>query len=335
MNSRLLLGLALVCFLSGCSDVPRSPTAPIPDPTLNNLIIQSVSTFITVGDYRLYSVRIRVREASATPVTISRIVLQFRGDGIAVSRTFSNIAENAIGPSASVELDDLHVADESHEFDSARTILVTVTYAAAGQMGAAVVETPVPNCATFFEVWGASNLIAVKESMQMYGGIETGCSPTYYPVDASSIEWRTLNPTVASINRSGVITGLANGLATIQGTYGRTVSSHKVRVGPLVGPPAKVEVQGWRTARPGHEFRLYLQAEWPDGIKRDVTDAARWESSNPSIATMSSGGNTTAGSEGIVSIKGTYDGVSATAPLGDDDSGSCPCRHTGTRHQSR
>src|SRR5688572_24821491 len=158
-------------LVTGCGpDAPGSPTEPRPDPTLENLAVQSISTFITVGDYRIYSVRVRVIETSAVPSTISSISLQFLGGGVPPTRTFENIAKNAIAPRASVELDDLQVVDDRHELDSATTILATVTYAASGRTGTVVAGTAIPNCANYFDVWGPY-LIAVAEVVQMSAGL--------------------------------------------------------------------------------------------------------------------------------------------------------------------
>lgn len=233
MVPRGLLVLTLACLLTGCADAPRTPIQP--DPAVNSLAVESVSAFIVSADYRVYSVRIRLRETSGRPLTISRIDLQFLGDGLDVTRTFSNIPKHSVSINASVELDDLEVADQPHQLDSAKSIIATVVYKTpAGETGAAIGGASVPTCTFRFDIGGPA-LIAVGDSTRMSGRFDT-CPAMSYPLDGSQIRWRSLDPTIASVNSVGVVTGLANGLATIQGEYRGVVSSHKVtiNVGPLI-----------------------------------------------------------------------------------------------------
>ena len=104
LNHRMGLipfALVLMLVLLGCSDSPRTPT--VPDRSLNSLRLESVSTSITAGDYRTFSVRVRVNETSGTSVVISDATLQFAGDGSSVTQTFSHIPRNTIGPGATVD----------------------------------------------------------------------------------------------------------------------------------------------------------------------------------------------------------------------------------------
>lgn len=67
------------------------------------------------------------------------------------------------------------------------------------------------------------------------------------------------------------------------------------------------------TAEPGlAPVYLYAIAQMSDGRTQDVTSAARWESLNPSIAMISSGGIITAYSSGSVMFRATYRDVSGT-----------------------
>lgn len=228
MGSRTWLVLTLACLLTGCSNEGRSPTEP--DPAVTNLAIQEVSAFINSADYRVYYVRIRVRETSGSPATISRITLQFLGDGVDATRSFSNIPKNSIAANATIELDDLEVFDQPHQLDSAKRIVATVVYNTRGEIGAATREGSVPTCANRFTLAGPA-LIAIGESARLFGRFNT-CPTMSYPLDGSQIQWRSLDPALASVNSVGLVTGLAQGLATIQGGYGDVVASHKMTIGP-------------------------------------------------------------------------------------------------------
>jgi hypothetical protein len=225
---RGLLVLTLACVLPGCAGASRTPTQP--DPAVKSLGVESVSSFIWSGDYRVHYVRIRLRETSGNGVTISRIDLQFLGDGVDVTRTFSNIPKSNIGANATIELDDLKVVDEPHQLDSAKTMIATVIYRTlVGETGAAVGGGAVPTCTIRFRI-GGPTFIAVGDSRRMSGAWDA-CPTNTYPLDGSQIRWRSLDPTVATVDAVGVVTGLVNGLATIQGAYADVVKSHKVTIG--------------------------------------------------------------------------------------------------------
>jgi hypothetical protein len=230
MVPRGRLVLTLACLLTGCADAPRTPIQP--DPAVNSLAVESVSAFIVSADYRVYSVRIRLRETSGSPATISRIALQFLGDGLDVTRTVTNIPKNSVPANASIELDDLEVTDQPHQLDSAKSITATVVYSTrAGETGAASGGGSLPTCTFRFDIGGPA-LIAVGESTRMSGRFDA-CPAMSYPLDGSQIQWRSLEPTIASVSSVGVVTGLATGLATIQGEYRGVVSSHRVTIRPL------------------------------------------------------------------------------------------------------
>ena len=216
--------------MTGCGpDAPRTPTQP--SPKENTLSVQSVSAFIESGDYQVYLVRLRVRETAGSPIAISEVVLQFLGEGLSATRRFPNIPKGNIAAGASVELDDLVVSDELHELDKAKTVVATVTYRiAAGETWAAVGTGTVPDCGRSFLVWGPPS-IAVGQTIELSGGLEFVCSPMWYPLSRTSIQWRSLNPAIATVDAAGRVTGVARGNATIQGTYGRVVSSYRFTVG--------------------------------------------------------------------------------------------------------
>jgi hypothetical protein len=60
---------------------------------------------------------------------------------------------------------------------------------------------------------------------------------------------------------------------------------------------------------PGETRQLFARANRSDGTTIDVTNLAIWQSSNPSIATVSNGGVLTAAAEGAVDVFATHDKV--------------------------
>ena len=60
-------------------------------------------------------------------------------------------------------------------------------------------------------------------------------------------------------------------------------------------------------------FQLTATARFTDGSTPDVTHTATWESSNPQLASVSSGGYVTVLGNGDVDLKATYEGVTGAA----------------------
>lgn len=60
---------------------------------------------------------------------------------------------------------------------------------------------------------------------------------------------------------------------------------------------------------PGESKQLFALANGSDGSTQDITNLATWQSSNPVVATVSSGGVLTAAAEGALDVSATYKGV--------------------------
>jgi hypothetical protein len=62
-------------------------------------------------------------------------------------------------------------------------------------------------------------------------------------------------------------------------------------------------------------FQLAATARMSDGASRDVTTASLWQSSDPSIATITPSGLLTAFAQGEIDVRATYQGVTGTLRL--------------------
>ena len=66
------------------------------------------------------------------------------------------------------------------------------------------------------------------------------------------------------------------------------------------------------TLSPGEAKQLWAVAKYSDNTTSDVTNVALWQSSNPTVATVSSGGVLTAAAEGAIDVMATYESVRGT-----------------------
>ena len=115
----------------------------------------------------------------------------------------------------------------------------------------------------------------------------------------ATVTWGSSDTSVATVDASGLVTGVARGVATITASAGPASGSAEVTVTQLVSsveisPPAATIAFG---------STLQLTAEGFDENGIAVEDAGfAWESSNATIATVDAGGLVTGVGEGVATI---------------------------------
>jgi hypothetical protein len=150
------------------------------------------------------------------------------------------------------------------------------------------------------------------------------CRPMYLPLDPSSVSWQSLDSGVASIN-GNTITAVTRGAAVIQGTYGNMTQQAVVSVGLPASPsgivPTRLRVYGCPSMSVSQRGAFGAFAVMPDGTIANVSSAATWRSSDPSVVGVS--GVTGAVADraldaftgGAATVTATYQGLSATVPV--------------------
>jgi uncharacterized protein YjdB len=127
------------------------------------------------------------------------------------------------------------------------------------------------------------------------------------PLPNVTVTYATSNAAIATVNASGVVTGVAPGKATITGSSGGKTGTAEVTVTPV--PVASVTVSPSQpTIVVGRTISLTAQAFSASGqplAGRTVT----WSSSAPSIATVTSSGLVTGIRVGTAVIFASIDGV--------------------------
>jgi uncharacterized protein YjdB len=126
-----------------------------------------------------------------------------------------------------------------------------------------------------------------------------------------AIAWTTSNPGIASVNGSGLVTGVAPGTATITAASEGKSSNATVNVSQVVARvdvnPAAVSLQA------GQSRQLTATPRDPQGnvvTGRGVV----WTSDNSAVATVNNGLVTTS-KTGVATITATIDGVKGTAKI--------------------
>ncbi|MEG2889727.1 MAG: Ig-like domain-containing protein, partial [Aeromonas sp.] len=130
----------------------------------------------------------------------------------------------------------------------------------------------------------------------------------------ASVTWVSSNPAVATVNASGLVTGVAPGSTTITGNLegqsaalAVTVTSAVLNTGGLTitVPPLNLVA--------GLTGQLAATGSYSDGTSVDVTNSVNWISNNPIVATVGlNTGLVTAVLPGTATITGTLDGQTAT-----------------------
>ncbi|NGQ97126.1 S8 family serine peptidase, partial [Brevibacillus sp. SYP-B805] len=131
---------------------------------------------------------------------------------------------------------------------------------------------------------------------------------------SNSATYESSNPNIASVSSLGVITGTAPGTATISVRYGGRSDSVTATV--QGAPVSSVKVNPAQLVmQTGDIWQIYTTAYYTNGKSQDVTDAATYTSSNPTVATVSTGGIVSAVSPGTAQIVVSYGGQSATVSV--------------------
>ena len=177
----------------------------------------------------------------------------------------------------------------------------TITASAGG--ATAIREIVVRSKVAAVEVTGCAGQLAPGGQCTLMARATSGSGTT---LTDRSIDWKSSDAVIASVDQAGVVTGLANGsteiTARIEGVVGR-------RTVTVFVPAASVDVVGCpATLQPTETCQLTAT---PRDAGGGVLSGKRvdWNSPNPAIATVSQGGKVTAVAQGVVEILAAVDGA--------------------------
>jgi uncharacterized protein YjdB len=186
---------------------------------------------------------------------------------------------------------------------------VVITASSEGKSATAQVHVDPPPVVSV-EVTPASATI-VKGATQQYAAV--AFDAFHQPVASATISWGTSNPSVATVNASGLATGLAPGDAMIIASSEGKTGTAQLHVVPP--PVASVEVT------PSSASILVGATQQFTGVAFDASHQPNpyatisWSSSNASIATVNASGLATGVAPGDVTITASAEGKTATAQL--------------------
>ncbi|TMQ52000.1 MAG: Ig domain-containing protein, partial [Candidatus Eisenbacteria bacterium] len=187
-------------------------------------------------------------------------------------------------------------------------VKVTATGHPGGSDTAVVTVTPVPVASVTVTPTSASAQVGQTVQLSATTQDSTGAVLT-----GRAVSWSSSNLSVASVNGSGLVTGLAAGATTVTatsegqgGTSSITVSS--VPVASVAVIPTSATIQVGQTQQ--------LAATLKDASGNTLSGrVVSWSSSNPSVATVSGSGVVTAAAVGSAIITATSEGQTGTSSI--------------------
>ncbi len=130
-----------------------------------------------------------------------------------------------------------------------------------------------------------------------------------------AVTWSSASPSIATVSPLGLVTGVAPGTVAISAASGNVTGSSSLTVvvqiftGVAITPAASWSMQA------GQTFQFAATAEfgeYENGVVQDVTAAATWTSSAPTVASVNSTGLVAAAGAGSATISATYSTSGAT-----------------------
>jgi outer membrane protein OmpA-like peptidoglycan-associated protein len=188
----------------------------------------------------------------------------------------------------------------------------SATISAASEGATATVDVTVAQTAATLAVAPAVTVLMALGQTQPFTA--TGQDANQNPIPSPSVTWSSSDPTVASVNASGVATAVKNGTATITASAdnGRTATATlTVALAPAsvaVTPPTRTLSAAGDTA----QFAAQpVDANGNPIVGQTVT----WASSAPGVATVSPTGLATAAGNGTARISAAVEGKTGYATL--------------------
>jgi len=192
-------------------------------------------------------------------------------------------------------------------FPLALVLLVLIAAAGCGQF------FPSGNTITALQVAPANATVAPGVTQQ-YSATATYGDNTTGDV-TSSVTWSTSPTNIATVNSTGLVTGVSLGVATVKAQSGSVIASTGVtvtnkQVTSIVIAPL---TQTLSLSIGPTTVQFTATATYQDGSSGDVTAVATWTAVPSSVASISATGLATAAAIGTANVTATSGGVTSNS----------------------
>jgi len=262
------------------------------------------STTLTVGSAALVSIAI----TPATGTVPAGRPLQFYATGTYSDGSTQDLSSLVTWSSSAPPVATINAAGLASGLIVGST---TITAASGTVQGTAMLTVTSPVLASV-AVTPANASIAAGERQQFTA---TG---TYSDGSVQNLTnaatWTSSGPAIASVSPSGAAVALAVGTATISATAGSFTGTASLTVTPPVIIGLNV-VPATLSMVLGSSRQFQAIATLSDGTTQDMTGTVAWSSTDPNIATVSSGGLASAAQVGSTTILAQSNGLTGSAQI--------------------
>lgn len=295
-----LIILGLSCFSSSCgfSGTPNASGAG--SPSLQSIAVTPSSATIKVGATQAFKATGTYSDGSTQDLTSSASWTSSNTAQVTIQTTGQPNAGTATG-----------VAQGSP----------TITASESGVSGTATLSVTGSGTKTLssIAITPASAGIAINGTVQFTatGQYSDGSTQTI----TTSVTWSSSNTDLATINSSGLATGVSGGSVTISATQSNVTGTASLSVTSSNATITSISVDPVNPSLAvGQTQQFYGNATYSDGSTQDITATATWSSSNTSAATIESAGQSqpglaTGAAAGTTSIAASEGGKSGSTSL--------------------
>ena len=187
------------------------------------------------------------------------------------------------------------------------SMITASSESASGSAGVTVMQPVVS-----VEVSPSAETIGLGGTLQL---MAEGFDANGHAVAEAKFSWESSAAAIATVDASGLVTGVAEGVATITASSGSASGAATITVVNVTGPVAAVEVSP-SAETIGLRGTLQLTAEGFNESGNAVAGAEfSWESSAAAIATVDASGLVTGVAEGVVTVTASSGGASGGATI--------------------
>jgi uncharacterized protein YjdB len=277
----LLVGL-LAIFLTTCGWIVRSKAGPVPK--LASITVTPANPSIPVGVTQQFAASGTYSDKASHDITTQ---VTWRSSKIAVATV------NSSGLATSVAQGTATMIATSGKISGRMTL--TVTSAALSS----IAVTP-------------TNLIISVGSNHQFRATGRYSDGTSYDI-TPQVTWGSSNPSVATVNKSGLATAVTAGTATITASLGTVLGNRTLAVTSLL---SFISVTPDNPIMPAGSYKLFTATgTYSDGTSNEIRNQVTWSSSNAAVAKVSHSGMVTAVAAGLATITATQGSISGETIL--------------------